>query len=320
MSKLVLQPAVGRPAPDNVKKSLASHLDLAVLPLSAAERESLLIAAGEGDVFAWGCKHEIAWRHMEPGDLTLFMTESGTIRYKGVIIGTLKSTTLAAAIWGKASEDFEFIYFLTGVEKCNFQRTEVNKKLQSTETPTADAWMSVRYVHDQAASDRVFQLVGKPNFSTDATGEPRDVVGLELADAIDGKRLATFRKEHETLKNHLFKGKLAAQCAVCGESYPRQFLITAHLKKRSKCTAQERINPDVVLPMCTFGCDALYERGYLSLSSKTNLVLPTTKTANVNATVVHKRLLGLIGLTSPYALAGRALFVDWHNLEHGTAL
>lgn len=41
-------------------------------------------------------------------------------------------------------------------------------------------------------------------------------------------------------------------------------LVTAHIKKRSECNKQEKLDyKNIVMPMYKFGCDDLYEKGYI---------------------------------------------------------
>ena len=40
-------------------------------------------------------------------------------------------------------------------------------------------------------------------------------------------------------------------------------MVAAHIKPRSKCSTQERKNPNVVMPVCKVGCDDFFEKGYL---------------------------------------------------------
>jgi len=42
-------------------------------------------------------------------------------------------------------------------------------------------------------------------------------------------------------------------------------LVVAHKKKRSRCTETERTDPHVVFPLCTFGCDYLYEQCHVTV-------------------------------------------------------
>jgi hypothetical protein len=318
MAKLILQPAVGYPAPANVAKSLKKPLALDALPLAPEELASLRLLSPDGAMWAWGCTHDRAWRYMEAGDLVLFMTSSGLIAYRGTVAATMRSKAVAAAIWGSASEQFQFVYFLVDVNSCSFDRGAVNMKLQNTDSPTSDPWQQVRYVHDQAAVDRVFELVGKP--AEMPSDEDDGTYGLTPEDGVDGSALATVRKEHRKLKKHLFQGKLAANCAICGKLFPREFLVTAHLKKRAACDVNERIDPRVVLPMCSFGCDSLYEQGLLSLSASSNSVVATRKSSLFKDTETFARVDALLGMKSPYPLSGREHFLGWHNKKFGAEL
>ena len=71
------------------------------------------------------------------------------------------------------------------------------------------------------------------------------------------------RSEHPVLRRWLFEGKAREACAICGEQFMVGSLVTAHKKKRSLCTTEERLDPYIVMPLCLFGCDYLYERGYV---------------------------------------------------------
>lgn len=40
-------------------------------------------------------------------------------------------------------------------------------------------------------------------------------------------------------------------------------MVTVHIKPRSKCSTSERLNPNVVMPVCKLGCDDFFEKGYV---------------------------------------------------------
>ena len=71
------------------------------------------------------------------------------------------------------------------------------------------------------------------------------------------------RKEQGILRGILFKGVSEAKCAICHRTFPTDIMVAAHIKPRSKCTTQERKNPNVVMPVCKVGCDDFFEKGYL---------------------------------------------------------
>lgn len=73
------------------------------------------------------------------------------------------------------------------------------------------------------------------------------------------------RLEQHLLRRRLFGHQKKATCAICGEEYPVEALWVAHKKMRRDCTETERKNPNVVMPLCVFGCDFLYEHRYVRI-------------------------------------------------------
>ena len=84
----------------------------------------------------------------------------------------------------------------------------------------------------------------------------------------DGEVTVKVRAEHRQLRQHLFGRKTEETCALCGRTLPINLLVTAHIKQRSKCTAIERTDRNVVMAACALGCDAVFERGYVQVSAE----------------------------------------------------
>ncbi|QEG24775.1 hypothetical protein [Mariniblastus fucicola] len=76
----------------------------------------------------------------------------------------------------------------------------------------------------------------------------------------DAEHEATRRREQDLLGKWIFADNERECCGLCGKEFERAALRTAHKKKRSECSESERIDPYVVMPICLFGCDYLYER------------------------------------------------------------
>ena len=74
------------------------------------------------------------------------------------------------------------------------------------------------------------------------------------------------RREQGILREWLFEGKSRENCAICSESYPVTALVAAHKKKRKDCSDSERRDPYIVMPLCVFGCDFLYEEGFVRVN------------------------------------------------------
>lgn len=81
---------------------------------------------------------------------------------------------------------------------------------------------------------------------------------------LDPESITTRRREQAFLRAYLLKGKLTGVCTICGRSLPHDLLIAAHIKTRSKCSKDEKLDFDnIATLMCSLGCDALYEGHYI---------------------------------------------------------
>ncbi|WP_421735238.1 hypothetical protein [Cellulomonas sp.] len=83
---------------------------------------------------------------------------------------------------------------------------------------------------------------------------------------LDRPVTARQRREQRKLRSTLLAGRDEAPCALCGEIYPPRFLWASHIKRRSAATQDEaRDLPHVAMLACIFGCDALFEDGYIAV-------------------------------------------------------
>ncbi|WP_425069292.1 hypothetical protein [Reyranella sp.] len=99
------------------------------------------------------------------------------------------------------------------------------------------------------------------------------------------------RREQYILQEWLFGNKSAEKCAICGEQFSVSALVVAHKKKRSECNPTERLDPHVVMPLCLFGCDYLYERRLLCVMAG-KVRLGTKGTATGGEMITARRLDG----------------------------
>lgn len=83
---------------------------------------------------------------------------------------------------------------------------------------------------------------------------------------LDERREGLFRKEQTYLRNKLMGGRTQAECGLCREKFPFDLLVAAHIKRRADCSNKEKRDLANVIPMCKFGCDDLFERGYVSVN------------------------------------------------------
>lgn len=87
-----------------------------------------------------------------------------------------------------------------------------------------------------------------------------------LEGPLDREHSALGRVEQSFLRRILFGSADESVCSLCGRLLPTGLLVAAHIKPRSECTRAERLDfENIVFGLCVLGCDALYERGFVSV-------------------------------------------------------
>ena len=107
----------------------------------------------------------------------------------------------------------------------------------------------------------VYTLVGNPRQANDRYAAfLRELGSIHNTDeSLESKT----RREQDTLRRWLFEGKCKENCAICGKEHMVTALVAAHKKRRRDCNERERRDPHIVMPICVFGCDFLYERRHI---------------------------------------------------------
>ena len=109
-----------------------------------------------------------------------------------------------------------------------------------------------------------------------------------------------------------YDDKKTFDCSICGNNYPTELIWCSHIKKRKYCTKKERLDlENIVIPMCKFGCDDLFEKGYIYVQKqiiKNNTSKKTTKD-------LRNFLYDLIGRTIPdlYYNEERIKYYEYHK-------
>ena len=133
----------------------------------------------------------------------------------------------------------------------------------------------VRIDKDDGRGSYRYFLIGRSG-TKPATDKSREILDLRYVeyrerlmrlDTTDAPMETTRRKEQDALRDWLFSSEDTRRCAICGRSYHIGALVAAHKKKREKCNPAERRDPYIVMPLCVFGCDYLYEDRYLLIQN-----------------------------------------------------
>lgn len=119
------------------------------------------------------------------------------------------------------------------------------------------------------------------------------------------------RREQPKLRKYLLNRGELEVCAICGTSLPPEFLDVAHIKKRSLASDEERQDENIVLPMCTFGCDTLFEYGWIGVDD--GIVVPIRKDGT--DWLVNK-ISELLGKRVPSWYGPAQVYFRWHSIHH----
>ena len=102
---------------------------------------------------------------------------------------------------------------------------------------------------------------------------------------LDREHSAKGRVEQSYLRSKLFGDVEEATCCLCGRRFPLGLMIAGHIKPRSECSRRERLDAEnIVFGVCLLGCDALYERGLVSVGAKGKIYIssPATTTRSLS--------------------------------------
>jgi hypothetical protein len=161
---------------------------------------------------------------------------------------------------------------------------------------------------DIAPGDPDDSWLGRPRTFWD--GDDSDVEGFNKA-----------RAEQQDLRRHLIAGRPSAGCSLCGRELPINLLIAAHIKPRSQCTEVERRDfQTVAMLVCSLGCDALFEWGYITVDDK-GIIVSLRPTTTPHAAQAVTDLLGRACSAHTAATAGHfASHMSLARQRYGSAL
>ena len=124
--------------------------------------------------------------------------------------------------------------------------------------------------------------------------------------------LRSGRREQRTLRWALGLGMGNNQCSICSRLFPDRLLIAAHIKKRSECSDSERIDiPAVAFIACSFGCDVLFEHGYIGVDEN-QIVIPLRSMASDNSQL-SEIIEGLLGKQVKGVTEKSDKYFSWHR-------
>ncbi|MFI2607569.1 hypothetical protein [Kitasatospora sp. NPDC018619] len=132
---------------------------------------------------------------------------------------------------------------------------------------------------------------------------------LELGDNLDRPVVALARREQARLRREKFNGRSFVRCDLCGRELPRRLVRAAHVRKRSQSNLEQRSHLANVMAACVLGCDALFEDGFVRVSSDGIIEVTERAAASADLLAAAKALAGRRCTAHTPESAG---YFDWH--------
>tara|TARA_B110000046_G_scaffold128893_1_gene135373 strand:- start:173 stop:1132 length:960 start_codon:yes stop_codon:yes gene_type:complete len=280
--------------------------------LNETDNDNLKDIYPDGMLKIWGVtpNNQGKWKKVEAGDITLF-SKSGSIFASAVATYKIRNKPLAEKLWGLDAKGnaWEYIYFIAELQAQKIPYIELNRVIPYKDNFVIQGFMVLDEIKSQNVVD-IFNLESQtyyPEVSSKAVAQ------FKTSDDLDPTASVTIRKEQAALRRTLFNNRPNGTCCICLEQLPVSFLWASHLKKRSLCSTEEKLDfHNVAAPMCKFGCDELYEKGYIGVQNgKIVKVKHYCKTSFINNYISK-----VIGKECNAWSRDSKQYFDWHYTWH----
>jgi hypothetical protein len=252
------------------------------------------------------------WERVQPGDVVVF-SGNRKIFASGVVVHKLQNKDLGSDLWNPkdfAEAPYEYLYFLDEISQRDIAYADFNIAAgysitnipQGFEVLSEDKSANILFTFD-LYSDSYFPPINQEEFA-------EAVKEFDPNKPLDAKGQSYSRVEQGYLRGRLFKNKKETQCCMCGKSFPIEFLVAAHIKKRSICSTEERLDADnIVAPMCKFGCDELFEKGLIGVDATGKI----KSLVNIKSDALASYISGLTGKTCSHWRDSSEKYFEWHR-------
>ena len=212
------------------------------------------------------------YERIDPGDF-VFFSGGGRLFAGGTITYRFRNPALARRLWGvddRTGQTWELMFAVDELRSFDLPYAEMNRVVGYAATNVVQGFT----VLSEERSAALFDFLDLDSDAHPAAVDTADFIGAITFDGETEREVTrSQRLEQSYLRRQLLHGAAHAPCALCGRDLPAEFLIAAHIKKRAACTTDERRDiGNIAMLACKFGCDALYEQGYLGVASDGRLI------------------------------------------------
>lgn len=275
----ILQPCSGKNARRHFEETIERRVGLEdCAPFMSAEALAELEKVSEPDgLLFWGAtpgeklQHVVKWERIQPGDVILF-AQDGRLFARSFVSHKIRNENLARHLWGTTrtknglEQTWELMFSITPYKQIDIPYSLLNQLIGRAEGAVVQEFN----VLDESSSESLLQALDlqENSFSPEIRLETY-VDSVLVPDFETPEREVTTKQrlEQRFLRQYLFGKSRSGTCDLCGREFPVEFLVAAHIKRRSLCSREEKLDFDsIVMANCKFGCDELFGRGYISVN------------------------------------------------------
>ncbi|CAA0242870.1 MULTISPECIES: hypothetical protein [Klebsiella] len=158
----------------------------------------------------------------------------------------------------KNKESISFVDVKCFLEQRGYSKPNINKAILNSTLIFADKTIRRSYTYTLLKSESFTSGIVLDRYE-----EFKYKLLTACAEGTDIDSMSVCRKEQRLLRSWLFDNKESETCAICSNVLSVNSLVAAHKKPRSICSFNERVDPYIVMPVCKYGCDYLYENCHI---------------------------------------------------------
>lgn len=314
VNQVLLKPCGDQAAQDHFENTMRQRVELQeirhLIPKRLHSHLSDLFPDGRASM--WGVKtgkrdgNKNRWERVVLGATCLFAAD-GRVFGSGVVAAKFHSPRLASYLWGEDSYggSWEWMYALAELREANIPYSNLARVLGYEPGFIVQGFM----VLDETKSRACIEHFGLQGDRADWPDEPARVdAAIRGLDELDRVYERLHRAEQAALRNQLLKGRRTGRCRLCQRDFNADFLVAAHIKKRAECSrAEKRDLTNIAMLACRFGCDELYERGFIAYETSGELLV-SPKLGDPNAVAYTRTLPARVAVP-----AQQAQYFSWHR-------
>ncbi|WP_210506256.1 hypothetical protein [Naasia sp. SYSU D00057] len=209
------------------------------------------------------------WLRLAAGDVVVF-AGSGRLSRTAVITHVFHSPEAAAHLWGHSPtangdmQTWEYMFSMTTPIDIDIEYGVMNDAIGRAPGAQVREFTVLPEGESNALVALLESLEAAPH-RINSPEEYSELVATPAFEQLEQEVVSLRRAEQGYLRKLLVPGPFG-RCSLCRRTFSSEFLVAAHIKRRSQCSAEEKLDfTNIAMLNCRFGCDELFGRGFVGV-------------------------------------------------------